>query len=126
MVRERRNGSIISLLFMLVLMFFFLIVPLLKLMSTRFNSYFSFFPLFFFIPFFWSFSGRRRYLRSRHDQGTAEDSFEPHGTGINGNGMDGFGFAMPKPEFTPLHLAKYLAFVLVIALAAVLIYVFIL
>lgn len=113
------KGRFFPVIITLVLMFLFFLLPLLRVMFPKFNTYFGFIPVFFFLPFFWSFRGRRRTPRSEKNRSAAgeSDDFPPSGS-VNGeNGA--FYYDSGTATSSPWSYAKYLAIILAIALGAV-------
>lgn len=123
MVPGRRRINPLYLVFITALIVVGLLLPLLRTLFPRLNSYFGFIPFFFFFPFFWAFGGRRRYYRSQKAKKEPQESgdqtgYQPSGTEVDSNsavyydsglaGRSSWSYA----KFVPIALVIVLAFVI--------------
>lgn len=109
---------------MILLMGFFFIIPLIRIVFPRTNAYLGFLPAFFFIPFFWSFGGRRRFIRSQKMQNrTAAEESQPSGTSTVASTGPDPEFSMLSQSSTPWNYMKYIAIAFVIAFGIILYFV---
>lgn len=124
---KQRRSTFVSLLFTVILMGFFLVIPLLRLLFPRLNYYFGFIPVFFFVPIFWSFSGRRRFLKQRKKHVSADDdSFGPYNTGVYGDFDEFMNKDMSQPKQSGWSYVKYFTIAAILILSIVLIYKYVL
>ncbi len=122
---RRRSISLASILVSIIFLGLFLFLPILRLIFPRLNSYLGFIPVFFFLPFFWSFRGRKRYSRApaKDRTATTDDSTEYSSSGWNSNDSDGSYYDPKATSRSALSYSKYLAMALVIAFGVVLYFV---
>lgn len=119
MGRRRGSVSLLSIIVSMMFLAIFLLLPLLRFIFPKFNSYFGFIPIFFFLPFFWSFKGRRRYTTTQKNRASADQNNDFPNSG-SGNEDSGSAYYDPSLSRTSMWgYAKYLAMAIIVVLGIV-------